>query len=139
MIANPPDDTIRSALARARRIAVVGLSNRPERPSHDVAAYLQRAGYRIVPINPRLAGGEVLGERVYASLGELEEGVDIVDVFRRSEFIPDIIADALRIDAPLIWMQLGVAHAGSAAILRGKGRLVVQDRCLKIEHARLCR
>ena len=118
---------------------MVGLSNRPERPSHDVAAYLQRAGYRIVPINPRLAGGEVLGERVYASLGELEEGVDIVDVFRRSELIPEVIKDALRIDAPLIWMQLGVVHAGAAAMAHGKGRLVVQDRCLKIEHARLCR
>ena len=138
MVANPADDAIRSALVRARRIAVVGLSDRPERPSHDVAAYLQRAGYRIVPINPRLAGGEVLGERVYASLGELEEGVDIVDVFRRPAFIPDVIADALRIDAPLIWLQLGVVHEPSAGIAREKGRMVVQDRCLKIEHARLC-
>ena len=139
MIANPADDDILNALVRARRIAVVGLSNRPERPSHDVAAYLQRAGYRIVPINPLLAGGEVLGEKVYASLQELEEGVDIVDVFRRPEFIPDVIEDALRIDAPLIWLQLGVVHEASAGIARGKGRLVVQDRCLKIEHARLCR
>ncbi len=139
MIANPADDAIRNALTRARTIAVVGLSNRPERPSHDVAAYLQRVGYRIVPINPRLAGGVVLGEKVYASLGELEEGPDIVDVFRRPEFIPDVIEEALRIDAPVIWMQLGVAHEPSAGIARGKGRLVVQDRCLKIEHARLCR
>lgn len=138
MISSPDDEVIRKALSGARRIAVVGLSDRPDRPSHDVAGYLQRAGYRIIPVNPGLAGRRVLGEPACASLRELDGGADIVDIFRRSEFVPDVINDALRIRAPLIWMQLGVVHEGAAARARAEGRLVVQDRCLKIEHARLC-
>lgn len=117
---------------------MVGLSDRPERPSHDVARYLLRAGFRVIPVNPTLAGRCVLGERVRSSLAELDGGVDIVDIFRRSALVPDVIDDALQIPAPLIWMQLGVMHAGAAARARGEGRLVVQDRCIKIEHARLC-
>ena len=138
MIPNPPDQVIKKALTRARRIAVVGLSDNPERPSHDVARYLQRAGYVVIPVNPKLAGSRVLGERVRESLAELDDGADIVDIFRRSEYVPGVIDDALLISAPLIWMQLGVMHEEAAARARRKGRLVVQDRCLKIEHARLC-
>lgn len=126
-------------LARARTIAVVGLSDRVERPSHEVAAYLQEAGYRIIPVNPTLAGGEILGEPVVASLGEIGGPVDVVDVFRRSELAGQAVEDALAIDAPLIWLQLGVRNDAAAEKARARGRTVVQDRCIKIEHARLCR
>jgi predicted CoA-binding protein len=134
---NPPDPVIRGILADARRIAIVGLSDRADRPSHDVAAYLQRAGYRIVPVNPNLAGRELLGEQVVASLGEIAGGVDIVDVFRRSDLAGDAITGALAIRAPVIWLQLGVRNETAAAKARAEGRVVIQDRCIKIEHARL--
>jgi predicted CoA-binding protein len=136
---NPPDRTLQEVLSRARTIAVVGLSDRPDRPSHDVAAYLQRAGYRIVPVNPRLAGREVLGERVAASLREIPVRVDVVDVFRRPEFVPEVVEDCLAYGVPVIWLQLGIAHPEAAARARAAGVLIVQDRCLKVEHARLCR
>lgn len=104
-----------------------------------MAAYLQRAGYRIVPVNPRLAGREVLGERVAGSLREIPVRVDVVDVFRRPEFVPEAVEDCLAAGAPVLWLQLGISHEEAAARARAAGVLVVQDRCIKIEHARLCR
>ncbi len=139
MTPNPDDATLRETLRRARTIAVIGASDRPDRPSHEVAAYLQRAGYRIIPVNPNLAGKSVLGERAVSWLAEIREPVDIVDVFRRSEAVPEIVAEALKLSEPVIWLQLGVVHEESARVARQAGRTVVQDRCLKIEHARLCR
>jgi len=134
---NPDDAAIREALSRAGTIAVVGISDRPGRPSHEVAAYLKDAGYRIIPVNPLLAGKEILGERCVASLGEIDGGVDIVDVFRRAEAVPAVIEDALRIPAPLLWFQLGIVNEEAADRARAAGRTVVQDRCIQIEHARL--
>ena len=139
MTDNPPDEILREHLARARRIAVVGLSDRPDRPSHEVASYLKDAGYEIIPVNPNLAGREILGETVRASLEEIEGPIDIVDVFRRSALAGEAIAAALAIDAPLIWLQLGVRSEAAAEGARARGRTVVQDRCIKIDHARLCR
>ncbi len=134
---NPDDTAIRNALARARSIAVLGISDRPDRPSHEVAAYLQAAGYRIIPVNPVLEGKGILGERCVASLGKIKGAVDIVDVFRRAEAVPEAMDEALRIDAPLVWLQLGIVNEEAAARARAAGRTVVQDRCIKIEHARL--
>ena len=134
---NPDDAAIREALSRAGTIAVVGISDRPGRPSHEVAAYLKDAGYRIIPVNPLLAGKEILGEWCVASLGEIDGGVDIVDVFRRAEAVPPVIEDALRIPAPLLWFQLGIVNEEAADRARAAGRTVVQDRCIRIEHARL--
>lgn len=139
MTPNPGDAEIREALCRAGTIAIVGISDRPDRPSHEVAVYLKDTGYRIIPVNPVLAGKEILGELCVASLGEIDGGVDIVDVFRRAEAVPEVMDDALRIDAPLIWLQLGIVHEDAAQRARAAGRLVVQDRCLKIERARLRR
>jgi hypothetical protein len=137
MTPNPGDAEIREALSRAGTIAVVGISDRTDRPSHEVAAYLKDAGYQIIPVNPLLAGKEILGEPCVASLGEIDGGVDIVDVFRRAEAVPEVMDDALRIDAPLIWLQLGIVHEQAAARARAAGRTVVQDRCIQIEHVRL--
>ena len=137
MTPNPGDAEIREALCRSRTIAVVGISHRPDRPSHEVAAYLKGAGYRIIPVNPTLAGKEMLGEHCVGSLSEIGGRVDIVDVFRRAEGVPEVIEDALQIDAPWIWLQLGIIHETAAERARAAGRRVVQDLCIKIEHGRL--
>lgn len=123
---------IRNLLARAKVIAVVGLSDRPERDSHGVARYLQRAGYRVIPVNPQVA--EVLGEKSYANLREVPGRVDIVDIFRRPEFVPEIVEAAIEIGAKAVWMQLGVVHEEAAARARAAGLDVVMDRCIAIEH-----
>ena len=119
-------------------IAVVGLSDRPERPSYDVASYLQQQGYRIVPVNPRL-GGPVLGEQPYPDLESVPFQVDVVDVFRRSEEVPGVVDSAIRIGAPVVWMQLGVVNEAAAAKAKEAGLDVVMDRCIKIEHGALVR
>ncbi|MBI3149022.1 MAG: CoA-binding protein [Betaproteobacteria bacterium] len=131
----PDDETLRGLLRQARSIAVVGISPNPLRPSHEVAAYLQRAGYRIIPVNPSCQ--EVLGERCHGSLAEIDEPVDIVDCFRRSEEIPPIARAAVALGARALWMQLGVHHEEAAKIAADAGLLVISNRCLKIEHARL--
>ena len=130
------DDEIRNVLQRARTIAVVGLSDRPERPSHAVARYLQRAGYRVIPVNPNLHG-PVLGERPYGSLREIAEHIDIVDIFRRPEFVMQIVEDAIAIGADAVWMQFGVANPAAAQRASAAGLGVVMDRCLAIEHRRM--
>jgi hypothetical protein len=124
-------------------IAVVGLSKDPSKPSHDVASYLQNHGYRIVPINPTVE--EVLGEKAYPSLlrlpDSLKRQIDIVDIFRRAEDVPPIVAEAIKLHASLghpkaVWMQLGIINEASARQARDAGLLAVMDRCLKIEHGR---
>lgn len=123
------DSAILNLLRDAREIAVVGISAKPDRPSHEVAAFLQGRGYRIIPINPGLS--EVLGERCYPSLTAYGKPVDIVDVFRNSEAVPPIVEEAIAAKARCVWMQEGVAHAEAAARAREAGLLVVEDRCIK--------
>jgi predicted CoA-binding protein len=128
------EETIRAILREAKTIAVVGLSPDPNRPSHGVARYLQAQGYRIVPVNPREQ--KLLGETSYSTLSDIPFPVDVVDVFRRSEFVPAIAEEAVKIGAKALWLQFDViSPAGEATAERGGLRVVV-DRCLKIEHAR---
>jgi uncharacterized protein len=129
-----PSDPIYELLKSSRTIAVVGLSSRKFRPSFGVAQYMQSAGYRIIPVNP--AEKEVLGEKSYATLEEIPEKVDIVDIFRRSEFVPEVVESAIRIGAKAIWMQEGVIHAEAAEKARRAGLFVVMDLCILKEHAK---
>lgn len=122
-------------LRAARTIAVVGLSSKRMRPSYGVAAYLQRHGYRIIPVNP--AETEVLGEKAYATLGEVPEKIDLVDVFRRSEAVPNVVDEAIRLGVPYLWMQEDVIHEIAAERARAAGIKVVMDRCILKEHRRL--
>ncbi len=128
---------MRDALTSAGTIAVVGLSDKPDRDSYVVARYLQEQGYRIVPVNPAVPS--VLGERSYPSLGAIptEIRVDMVDIFRRSEQVPPIVEEAMARRVPVVWMQLGVEHAAAAATARAAGLLVVENRCVRVEHQRL--
>jgi predicted CoA-binding protein len=121
-----------------KTIAMVGLSADPMRPSHFAAIYMQSEGYDIIPVNPRLAGKKILGETVYASLLDIpkDRKVDIVDVFRKSEDVPDVLDEAIQIGAPVFWMQLGIVNEDAAARARAAGMDVVMNRCVKIEHAR---
>ncbi|HTS33945.1 MAG TPA: CoA-binding protein [Thermoplasmata archaeon] len=132
-----PDEELRAILSSARTIAVVGLSDKPDRDSHTVAEYLQSEGYRIVPVNPSLT--EVLGERSYPSLTAIppEVHVDIVDIFRRSDQVPPVVDEALARGRPVIWMQLGVEHAEAAARARAAGATVLENRCIRVDHQRL--
>lgn len=125
-------DPMTQILRQSRTIAVVGLSSKRHRPSYGVAEYLQSAGYRIIPVNPRET--EVLGERAYATLEEVPVAVDIVDIFRRSEFVPEIVESAIRIGAKAVWMQEGVIHDGAAERARQAGLIVVMDACILKEH-----
>ena len=122
-------------LHNTRTIAVVGLSSKRYRPSYGVAEYLKRAGYRIIPVNPMEK--EVLGERSYPDLDSIPEPVDLVDVFRRSEHMPEIVEAAIRIGAKAIWMQEGVSHEAAAARAETAGLAVVMDRCILKDHRRL--
>lgn len=123
---------IRTILSTAKIIAVVGLSDRPERPSHGVAAYLQQQGYRIIPVNPNVA--EVLGEKAYPSLKEIPQTVDVVEIFRRSADVPPIVDDAIAVGAKAVWMQEGVINETAAQKARDAGLIVVMDRCMLKEH-----
>jgi len=129
-----PSDPIYELLKSSRTIAVVGLSSRKFRPSFGVAQYMQSAGYRIIPVNP--AEKEVLGEKCYATLEEIPEKIEIVDIFRRSEFVPEVVESAIRIGAKAIWMQEGVIHAEAAEKARRAGLFVVMDLCILKEHAK---
>ena len=126
---------VNELLRSSHTIAVVGLSSKRYRPSYGVAEYMQSAGYRIIPVNPFET--EVLGEKAYAELDSLPEGVDIVDIFRRSEFVPEIVEAAIRIGARAVWMQEGVLHEAAAAKARAAGLEVVMDRCILKEHRRM--
>ena len=129
--------TIRELLKTAHVIAVVGLSSRKHRPSFGVSEYMQRAGYRIIPINPNESS--ILGEKSYASLEDVPDKIDIVDIFRRSEFVPEIVEQAIRAGAGAVWMQEGVIHEEAAARAEAAGLTVVMDRCILKEHQRLSR
>jgi predicted CoA-binding protein len=132
-----PDDYLRGILEGVRMIAVVGASPRRERPSHRVMAYLQRRGYRAIPVNPNAAGTTINGERVYASLAEVPEPIDMVDVFRRSEAAVGVVNEAISIGARVVWMQLGVRDDTAAAHAEARGLKVVMNRCPAIEIPRL--
>lgn len=125
-------DEIGALLKRSKTIAVVGLSNNPLRPSHGVSAYMQSHGYRIIPVNPEIKGA--LGEKAVPTLSQVGEKIDIVDVFRRSEFVPEVVDEAIRLKVHAIWMQEGVVHEKAAEKARKAGILVVMDRCILKEH-----
>lgn len=127
--------TLRRILRDHRTIAVVGLSANWYRPSYFAAKYLQEHGYRVIPVNP--AYDSVLGEKCYARLSDIPEPVDVVDCFRRSEEIPALAREAVEIGAKVLWLQLGVRSEEARAIAEAAGLEVVEDRCMKIEHARL--
>ena len=133
----PTDEELRSLLTRARTIAIVGLSDKPDRDSNEVARYLIGQGYRIVPVNPTVP--EILGARSYPSLSAIPSDVrvDIVDVFRRSDQVPPVVDEAIARRAPVVWMQLGVEHAEAAARARAAGAVVLENRCLMVDHRRL--
>jgi uncharacterized protein len=131
------DAYIRGILERVRTIAAVGISANDMRPSYFAMLYLQTKGYRVIPVNPRYAGQQILGETVLASLDDLVTPPDMVQIFRKSADAPPIVDDAIRIGAKVLWLQLGVRHDQAAARARAAGLAVVQDRCPKIEYGRL--
>src|SRR5450432_980370 len=129
------DSELKQLLQNTRTIAVVGLSEKPDRPSHHVAAYLQSVGFRIIPVNPSVLS--ILGERSYPTLYDIPEPVDMVDVFRRSDAVPAIAQEAIAIGAKSLWMQEGVIHEDAAAMAKAAGLQVVMDRCILKEHERV--
>lgn len=132
MASFPQTDPITELLRQARTIAVVGLSEDPLRPSHGVSAYMHSQGYRIIPVNPHIKS--CLGEKAYASLLEVPEKVDIVNIFRRPEFVEEIVDRAIQLKVPAIWMQEDVINEKAAEKARHAGMLVVMDRCILKEH-----
>jgi len=128
----PQSDPIGDLLRRARTIAVVGLSGNPLRPSHGVSAYMQSHGYRIIPVNPQIE--ECLGEKAYPSLLDVPDRIDIVDIFRRPQFVKEIVEQAIQRKVPAIWMQEDVIHEQAAEKARQAGIFVVMDRCILKEH-----
>ena len=132
MVPSPQSDPITDVLQRSKTIAVVGLSTNPLRPSHGVSAYMQSHGYRIIPVNPNIE--ECLGEKSYRSLLDISENVDIVNIFRRPEFVEEVVDQALRIKVPAVWMQEEVIHERAAEKARDAGIFVVMDRCILKEH-----
>ncbi|MFZ2953049.1 MAG: CoA-binding protein [Streptococcus suis] len=135
---NPSQDTIFDFLKEAKTIAVVGLSNREETAAYRVSRIMQDAGYRIIPVNQRSAGEMILGETVYASLKDIPLSIDIVNVFRRSEFLPDVAREFIETDAKIFWAQLGLESQEAEEILRQAGRdQIVMNRCIKIEYQKM--
>ena len=137
MASLPPTDAIADLLKRSKTIAVVGLSDNPVRPSHGVSAYMQSHGYRIIPVNPQIE--ESLGEKAYASLldipeKDVPEKIDIVNIFRRPEFVEAVVDQAIQLKVPAIWMQEEVIHEKAAEKARQAGIFVVMDRCILKEH-----
>jgi predicted CoA-binding protein len=124
---------IKQLLSNAKTIAVVGQSNKPDRASYGVAEYMQRAGYRIIPVNPVLTE-PVLGEQPVASLSDIKEPIDIVDIFRRAEDVPPVVEEAIAVGAKAVWMQLGIVNQEAAAAAEAAGLEVVMDKCIKVEH-----
>lgn len=139
MSENPSDDLLRAVLRKARVFALVGVSPNPVRPSHFVGRYLGLKGYKVVPVNPGHAGERLWGQEVRASLSDIPEAVDVVDIFRRSEAVPGIVDEVLAMDPlpSVIWMQIGVTHPEAAARAEAAGLTVIQNRCPKIEYQRL--
>jgi predicted CoA-binding protein len=134
---NEPE-TIRTILENTKTIAVVGLSDKPDRPSFRVSKYMQQEGYRIIPVHPTVT--HALGEKAYPTLDDAyaaEGKIDLVDVFRASEYVPEIVKDVMRLKIPYLWLQEGVCHEEAAQWAEADGILVVMDRCIYKEHARL--
>ncbi|HID67111.1 MAG TPA: CoA-binding protein [Roseibacterium sp.] len=138
MSENPSDDLLRRLLRKVTSFACVGVSPNPIRPSHYVARYLKLRGYRVVPVNPVHVGTQLFGAEVVADLSQAGQ-VDVIDIFRRPEFVPEIVEAALEMPVRpgVIWMQIGVTHAGAAAQAEAAGLTVIQNRCPKIEYQRL--
>ena len=132
MVSLPQSDTITELLKHSKTIAVVGLSCNPMRPSHDVSVYMQSQGYRIIPVNPQIE--ECLGEKAYGTLLDVPEKIDIVDIFRRPEFVEEIVDQAILRKVPAVWMQEDVVHERAAEKAREAGIFVVMDRCILKEH-----
>ena len=132
MVSFSQADPVTELLKRAKTIAVVGLSDNPMRPSYGVSAYMQTHGYRIIPVNPRIES--CLGEKAYTSLLEAPEKIDIVDIFRRPEFVEEIVDQAIQLKTPGIWMQEGVIHEKASEKARKAGMFVIMDRCILKEH-----
>jgi predicted CoA-binding protein len=133
------DSDIRDIFETTRVIALVGASNNPERPSNYVGAFLQGKGYRVIPVNPGMAGQEINGEKVYATLADIPDPVDMIDIFRAAEHVPGVVDEALAMNPKprTIWMQLGITNEEAAAKARAAGLRVAQDRCPRIEIPRL--
>ena len=146
MQTRPPSDSslseperLRGILARTKTIAIVGASLEPWRPSAGIASYLHRAGYRVIPVNPTALGRSLHGEPFRSSLEDIGERVDLVNVFRRPEHVPAVVDGTIAIAAPVLWLQLGVAHPQAAARAQACGIEVVMNRCISVEHSRLMR
>ncbi len=129
---DPRLEAERQILATSKTIAVVGLSDKPHRPSHEVAAYLKDQGFTIIPVNPNIR--EALGERAFPSLRDLPGPVDVVQIFRRPEHVPPIVDDAIAVGATAVWMQLGISHDAAAARARAAGLRVVMNSCMATTH-----
>lgn len=134
---NPTNEEVANILQTSKTIAVVGLSNNPERTSYQISKAMQDAGYKIIPVNPKIE--EVLGERVYRSLEEIEEQIDIINVFRRSEYLLDIAKEALHTNANVFWAQQGVINEDAYKLLKENEFTVIMDLCIKVAHAVLPR
>jgi len=134
-----PDDHLKNVLKRTKRVAVVGVSMNPVRPSYYVARYLSLKGYTVIPVNPGHAGKMLFGQTVQARLSDIKDGVDMVDIFRRSEAVPPIVDEALEVFPGLdtVWMQIGVENAEATKKAEARGVTVIQNRCPKIEYQRL--
>src|SRR5690625_2645184 len=130
---NPSNETIATILREAKTIAVVGLSDNPERTSYQVTEAMQKAGYQIIPVNPRV--DEVLGEKAYPSLSAINEKIDIINVFRRSEFLPEIAEEAIKTDCKVFWAQQGVVNEEAYHLLKENDFTVMMDLCIKVAHA----
>jgi len=128
-------DDVQRILETTKTIAVVGLSDKPDRDSYQIASYLQQQGYRIIPVNPRIK--EVLGEKAYPSLRDVPDPVDVVDIFRRSEDVPPIVEDAIAIGAKVVWMQSGIVNEEAAARAEAAGLAVIMDACMRSAHRTL--
>lgn len=130
-------ERIADLLKNSKTIAVVGLTDSPIRPSYGVSSYMQSQGYRIIPVNPKVR--DSLGEKAYASLLEVPEKIDIVNIFRRPDAVPEVVEQAIQLNVPAIWMQEGVVHEAAAEKARKAGIFVVMDRCILKEHVRYVR
>ncbi len=133
MFSNPIPDEIKSILKQARTIAVVGLSDNPDRESYAVSQEMQRRGYRVIPVNPKV--DSVLGEKAYASLKEIPNSIDIVNVFRRSDALLGVVEEAIQTDAPVIWAQQGIYDEKAATLATSHGKKMVMDRCIMVMHS----
>lgn len=133
---NPEQEVLFDYLKKAKTIAVVGISDKTDRSSYLIAQGLQKNGYRVIPVNPRLAGTELLGEKVFSTIKDIPFHIDIVDIFRRSEFLADVARDFIETDADVFWVQLGLQSQEAEQILRTAGKSkIVMNRCIKIEYA----